>query len=140
MLLLIRRLDMGNNFLKKMVDAFSLKKYTGSDKEKLSLVELASTMFLATDFSLGKPELKQENFANVFSELIGVKNEENIPMNIMIATKTFELNEDTLLDFGKARIWYDTNKEKFNQAFLPVCEYAKVKYPELGLEESYKTR
>ena len=55
---------MENNYEGRMVDAFSLKNYTGSDKEKLSLVELASTMFLATDFSLGKPELKQENLQN----------------------------------------------------------------------------
>ncbi len=131
---------MENNYEGRMVDAFSLKNYTGSDKEKLSLVELASTMFLATDFSLGKPELKQENFANAFAELIEAKNEENIPMNIVVAAKTFGLSEDALLDFGKARTWYDANKEKFDQAFLPVCEYAKMKYPELGTEESYRTR
>ena len=128
-----------NNYERNMIDAFSIKKYFGSDLEKRSLVEIASAVFIATDINLGNESQKQENFSNAFSELIGTKTDESIPMNIMIAAKKFGLNADLLMDYSKVRMLYEARKDKFNQAFMPICAYARAKYPELGMENINKT-
>lgn len=131
---------MKNDYEQRMVNALSIDKYIGNMQEKLSLVEIASQMFLVTDFKLGEVGQTKDNFAKVFSELIGAKKEDNMPMNMMIATKTFGFSEDAIMDYNNARLFYESRKDKFDAAFLPICAYGMEKYPELRSKEVSRSK
>lgn len=129
-----------NNYEKKMVEALKLENYESNEVNKSALVEVSSELFLASDYSFESGGKDREIFNKVFSELIINEGEEKVPMNLQRASKMFGLSLDAIMDFGKARVWYEANKTKFDLAYLPVYQQAILKYPELINKEEGKNR
>lgn len=123
---------------KTMVEAFDIKNYKGDNTDKLALVEVSAKLFLATDYKLGKPEQKEENFKKIYGKLIEAKKDDS--MNIALASKMFGLSQDALMDASKARIWYEGNKDKFDSVYSPLCEFAINMYPELDEQKEGRSR
>ncbi len=120
-----------SNYETLMANSFNLKNYHGSKDEKIALRTLATEMSVATDFNFGEPGESKTNFATTFNFLIGLDKQDLDLGGYLLISKLFQIRPEAYMDYSGARMWYETNKDQFDNAYGAVLTYMRENNPEL---------